>query len=345
MLACNAAAGLIGTGHWDQAAELVDEAMARDTVGFARMGRARIRIARGDFAGAEEDLQAIDHLKRHDTAGQGLEYDELLVELRIWQRRPDDALAAALSVLDDVGMDLLRERGKVLLVLGLRAAADVALGAGATRTPVVRTETARAAARLAALAASALAGEPFLQHVAAGELGRLDGQPDVGAWAAAAEASTDLRVQPHWGAYVHWRTAEAMLDTGRPRAEAARPLRAAAGLADRLGARPLVEEITSLALRARIRLHDESRRRRATTAGDPDADGLTERERQVLRLLVRGCTNREIGQILFMSPKTASVHVSRLMAKLGVQNRVQAAGVAHRLELLEPDPQLDVPGL
>jgi DNA-binding CsgD family transcriptional regulator/tetratricopeptide (TPR) repeat protein len=346
MLACNAAAGLIGTGHWDQAAELVDEAMASDTIGFARMGRARIRIARGDFAGADQDLQAIDHLKRHDTAGQGLEYDELLVELRIWQRRPDDALAAALSVLDDVGMELLRERGKVLSVLGLRAAADVALDAGANRPHVTRTETARAAARLAAVASSALVGETFLQHVAAGELGRLHGQPDVAAWAAAAaEASTDLRVQPHWGAYAHWRTAEAMLDTGRPRAEAAGPLRAAAGLAERLGARPLVEEITGLAVRARIRLHDESRRRRGTPAGDPAPDGLTERERQVLRLLVRGCTNREIGQILFMSPKTASVHVSRLMAKLGVQNRVQAAGVAHRLELVEPDPALDLPGL
>ena len=63
----------------------------------------------------------------------------------------------------------------------------------------------------------------------------------------------------------------------------------------------------------------------------------------MLRLLARGCTNREIGQILFMSPKTASVHVSRLMAKLGVRNRVQAAGVAHRLQLATADPTTEAP--
>ena len=59
--------------------------------------------------------------------------------------------------------------------------------------------------------------------------------------------------------------------------------------------------------------------------------GLTPREHEVLLLVAEGRTNREIGEQLFMSEKTASVHVSRILAKLGVGGRVEAAAVAHRL--------------
>jgi DNA-binding CsgD family transcriptional regulator len=57
------------------------------------------------------------------------------------------------------------------------------------------------------------------------------------------------------------------------------------------------------------------------------------REREVLALVGRGCTNGEIGTALFISPKMASVHVSNIMRKLGVRRRVEAAAVAHRLGL------------
>ncbi len=69
----------------------------------------------------------------------------------------------------------------------------------------------------------------------------------------------------------------------------------------------------------------------AGAADDPF--GLTPRERQVLALLAEGATNRQIGAALFMAEKTASVHVSRILAKLGVQGRTQAAAVAHRQHL------------
>jgi DNA-binding NarL/FixJ family response regulator len=62
-----------------------------------------------------------------------------------------------------------------------------------------------------------------------------------------------------------------------------------------------------------------------------DPFGLTPRERQVLELIARGATNREIGAELFMAEKTASVHVSRILMKLDVRSRTEAAGVAHRL--------------
>jgi DNA-binding NarL/FixJ family response regulator len=83
-----------------------------------------------------------------------------------------------------------------------------------------------------------------------------------------------------------------------------------------------------LAARARISLPGQ---RRAT----PPAAHLTEREADVLRLVVRGQTNEQIGAALFMSPKTASVHVSRIIAKLGASNRTEVAGLAHRLGLGE----------
>ena len=59
--------------------------------------------------------------------------------------------------------------------------------------------------------------------------------------------------------------------------------------------------------------------------------GLTEREREILVLLAAGRSNPQIAGALFISPKTASVHVSNIMAKLGVDSRIEAAAVAHRL--------------
>ena len=70
-----------------------------------------------------------------------------------------------------------------------------------------------------------------------------------------------------------------------------------------------------------------------TASDDPEVDrfGLTARELTVLSLVAEGHTNREIGASLFISEKTASVHVSRILAKLGVRSRVEAATAAHRL--------------
>jgi DNA-binding NarL/FixJ family response regulator len=63
---------------------------------------------------------------------------------------------------------------------------------------------------------------------------------------------------------------------------------------------------------------------------DDDPFGLTPREREVLAMVAEGATNREIGERLFMAEKTASVHVSRILAKLDVRSRTEAAAVAHR---------------
>ena len=130
--------------------------------------------------------------------------------------------------------------------------------------------------------------------------------------------------------------AEAALACG-DRDGAAERLQRAASLAAGLGARPLGEQIALLARRARIRL--------GATGGaeEPGAGGagvgglgLTERELEVLRLVAAGRSNREIAGELFISPKTASVHVSNILGKLDVASRGEAAATAHALHLFDP---------
>jgi DNA-binding NarL/FixJ family response regulator len=98
-----------------------------------------------------------------------------------------------------------------------------------------------------------------------------------------------------------------------------------------------VEEVEGLAARARLRLSEPEAGHPAPAKPDEEPFGLTARERQVLALLAGGATNREIGARLYMAEKTASVHVSRILSKLDVRSRTEAAAVAHRhgLELRE----------
>jgi DNA-binding NarL/FixJ family response regulator len=101
----------------------------------------------------------------------------------------------------------------------------------------------------------------------------------------------------------------------------------------RIGAGWLRSEAESFAARARLALEPGGADPDEPPGDQDDAFGLTSRERQVLALIARGATNREIGATLFMAEKTASVHVSRILSKLDVRTRTQAAAVAHRLGL------------
>jgi DNA-binding NarL/FixJ family response regulator len=95
-------------------------------------------------------------------------------------------------------------------------------------------------------------------------------------------------------------------------------------IADRLGAEPLRARVAATARRFRLPLEGV----RSTAVGN-----LTERETEVLRLVADGRTNAQIAEDLVISPKTASVHVSRILTKLGASNRTEAAAVARRLGL------------
>jgi DNA-binding CsgD family transcriptional regulator len=220
---------------------------------------------------------------------------------------------------------------------GLRAEAELAALARARRdTDAVRHWLNRArnlltSARRAAAAASTITpnAEGWLA-LAEAEYQRARGVPRPESWSEAADMWNRLE-RPPLAAYCRWRQAEALITSGASRTEASAPLREASAVATRLGAKPLVDELTLLAQRARLELatRDES---------SPDRDrrlekelGLTPREAEVLALVAHGQTNREIAETLVISVKTASVHVSHILHKLQAPNRQEAAAIAHRL--------------
>jgi DNA-binding CsgD family transcriptional regulator len=159
---------------------------------------------------------------------------------------------------------------------------------------------------------------------------RLAGSSDPAAWHAAAKTWESLG-WPHRAAYAWWRHAQAQLDAGQPATAATTSLRAAAAAAK--GHAPLSAQVHALAQRARIPLQTPPAAPRPAQVLAPY--GLTERELLVLRLLGVGRTNAQIGAELYISPKTASVHVTSILRKLGVSGRVQAAALAERAGLLD----------
>jgi DNA-binding CsgD family transcriptional regulator len=160
---------------------------------------------------------------------------------------------------------------------------------------------------------------------------RAGGEPAPAAFAAAALAWDELE-RPYTAALLRLREAEAHVQAG-DRDSAAVAAAAARETAARLGASWLLAEVDGLAARARLDLGLEPPEPELGIVTDDDPFGLTPRERQVLELVAQGATNREIGASLYMAEKTASVHVSRILAKLDVRSRTEAAGVAHRMRL------------
>jgi DNA-binding CsgD family transcriptional regulator len=118
------------------------------------------------------------------------------------------------------------------------------------------------------------------------------------------------------------------------RERAADVLAEAAAIADRLEAASLAAEVESLARRARLPLRSAPASAGGSAAG-AGLPALTQREVDVLRLVAEGHSNSVIATELFISPKTVSVHVTNLLAKLGVANRREAAAIAYRAGLLE----------
>jgi DNA-binding NarL/FixJ family response regulator len=157
---------------------------------------------------------------------------------------------------------------------------------------------------------------------------------DPGAWDVAVQAWRSLR-QPYEQALSQFEAARAHLAAGnRTAAQAA--LKAAVRLAEDLGAAPLVDAIEELAARAGLNLAQPSPATAADTRETADTDrfGLTRREFDVLRLVARGMSNRQIAAELFISGNTAGVHISRILGKLGAATRTQAAAIAHHHNLL-----------
>ena len=173
--------------------------------------------------------------------------------------------------------------------------------------------------------------------LAEAEATRLEGASDPEQWAAATHVLAEIP-DPYGVAYARMRRAEAELRRTGVRADVAGLLSGAAAAARELGARPLLAELEQLARRARV---DLGARAAVPTDAQPVTAPVTHRlsarEVEVLRLVADGRSNGEIADALFIARKTAGVHVTHILDKLGVTNRVEAAMAAARLGLLEDD--------
>ena len=306
---------------------------------------AALEGARGSIDAALARLDQLGDLPYRFAPERTLALHQRRAELYLWRRRPQAALAEALRGLDAVtGTWHARFAGE-LACLGARSIGDLVDRAGA-RHDNAALEASHRQARLLSDRVSGLAHDPFtpapLQVTAIAERAlwhaersRADGSPRPACWADAVRAWQGLG-RPYQVAYCQWRNAEALLAVGGRVAEAGESVRAAQTIATVLGAGPLRTEVEALARRARIALATPSDNLPVDPTPVAAPHGLTEREVAVLRLLIAGHTNREIGEHLFMSPKTASVHVSNILRKLAVRDRVAAAAAAVRLGLAEP---------
>jgi DNA-binding NarL/FixJ family response regulator len=346
-----AAKALFKLGRWDQAHGLATQALAKaqpeEGEAYAFLMVAGLEVARGEFHAAEVHLETI---KERSLSSAGIPsharlHAVLLAELRVWQGRLAEARAAVRDGLDRVVNTDERVRCGQLLCLGMRIEADQAeLGRARHNQGEVQAAVCAAdalASRAAAMApnplvpgASPVVTTPAVAALFDAERARLEGRSDPAQWQAAVAAWLALS-RPYPAAYAQWRQAEALLASRAPRDRAEETLRAAHTVAVRLDAAPLRRELELLAQRGRVRLEAPAE----PEVAEPEAPsvaaslGLTRREAEVLALVAAGRTNRQIGQELFITPKTAGVHVSRILTKLGVAGRGEAAAAAHRLGL------------
>ena len=350
LLLHNVSEQLVEAGRYVEARELVDEALARHPRGIQAAPvlrtAARIAMTSGDLTAAWEHCeQARLVVEAEDAPVAWLrEVLETTAEVELWAGRPDAAYDVVLDGLELVAGTDDEAFAMALVALGVRALADAAAVHRDHRARTLRESQRRRL--LAAIEAvrrhPGAGGQPSdeaLDLWVRAELARLDSPRDVAptaeAWTASADAWADLS-RPFRAAYARWREAEARL-AGGVNAESLTALRAAHAAALALGAAKLVEEVEALATWYRADLLPTVVER---PEGDPlAAYQLTEREREVLLALAAGHSNREIAEELFISVKTASVHVSNILRKLDVPGRQDAARIAHRLGV-GPDPAL-----
>jgi ATP/maltotriose-dependent transcriptional regulator MalT len=343
-LACNATQALFALGRWDQAEQVSREGLETTPSGLVEvvlaLARAALELGIGDLDAAQARLQAVWRLLLAPVseAQRAGPLFAGLAELALWRGDPEQARQLVAEAVPLVAATNPRCATPVY-ALGVRVEADRAELARARHPHQPTRDDGTVATLLERLDEAAqgpgAAGLPELaawQATALAEQARHQGASDPTAWAAAVAAWERLG-QPYRAAYAGFRQAEALLATG-DRAAAAAVLRRAAEVTGRLGARPLDGEVQALARRARLDLAPPTAAAPAAGPPTPAAQlGLTRREAEVLALVAAGRSNRQIAQALFISPRTASVHVSNILAKLGVSGRVEAATIAHRLGL------------
>ncbi len=340
-LASKAARSLHDLGRWDEAATLLDETISAGTTHYAirwlLSNRIRLSIARGQLDHARADFATYDGLAER-VIGPDPDLMRLRrAELAIVAGEPAGARGFIRETLDQLAEPDLDSDARLFLLTGLRAEAEEADAARVTGSKdrlVAAIVGSRALAdeltahldRVTGLAARPAAVITADRALAEALVARTAGQADADVWVAAVAGRRTLG-RPHELALVLADAAATFLDL-RLRTEAEGAITEAHAIAGELGAAPLSTRLESLARRARIPLE-------GVPSTDEAADrlGLTRREREVLALVADGRSNRQIGEQLYMAESTAGVHVSNILAKLGVTRRSEAAAVAHRMGL------------
>jgi DNA-binding CsgD family transcriptional regulator len=339
---------LLQIGRWQEAEQLLEEVIDRSptgvTAGMAYRNLGFLWTERGAFDAAARALdQAQEQIHRSVGSMPLGPPAAARASLELWADRPEAAASVLSECLERVGEGEYVFFTARLYELGARACADLTARApGDARTCERQAAMARKLlARLDGVIARLTGMIPPLvrasRTAAAAECSRIGDAGDAALWADARRQWEACKNRYH-GAYARFREAEALLAAGGNRADAATLVRDAHAVANDLGAHPLLEQLQSLAQRARLDLDDwpapEAAPNRVLERFE-----LTPREFEVLALLASGLTNREIGAELFISNKTASVHVSRILSKLSVPNRAAAAAVAHRMGVAPTDPR------
>lgn len=392
-LAGNAGSSLMLLGHWNEATDLLNKALAdrphAENSARLRLTLAGIEVERGRFAQAEELIEELREQRITDPwFAAALHACE--AELWCWRGQAVRAYGTALRGLEATDNVLMRMR---LCAVGLRAAADHRLGQpagrGVGRAAGLAADGGGPVGRAAVggvlvggvLAGRAVAGGDLLDiavedaatlpetavvqlllRQCEAEFHRAAGTDSAEQWGLVA-AGWDGVERPYPAAYARWRQAAAGAREGDGEAAAGGGSGSGAGSESGLGigtgassgsssrsgsglgsgSVPMAAALQAMEAAARLGaepLRAEAARlvehMRAVAAGSGDGASteaapalgiasLTPREADVLRLLATGCSNREIGSRFHLAEGTVATHVHRLMRKLGVQNRTEAA--------------------
>lgn len=334
---------LFRLGRWQQAERLAERLYTTHNTAGVLMAAAvltELATARGDRERAARELGNARRMVEgnDDPLNHGVVH-AAAATAALWQEDHETSRAELERGLEIVGARGDDQQLVALCALGLRVEADEAERLRARREPtddVLGTGT-----RLHERAQRVWRGMGHRQQsfpeaalevaTADAEFDRLRRCGSAVRWRRIADG-WDRLARPYPAAYARWREAE-LLAADRD-AGAGEVLLRARATTTALRATALDAELVALARRARVDVDAAPDTPPAPPRAHPF--NLTDREMEVLRLLTRGLRNREIGQELFMSTSTASVHVSNILGKLGVRNRMEAAAVAHRLHLDDP---------
>ncbi|WP_116449668.1 helix-turn-helix transcriptional regulator [Blastococcus litoris] len=329
-LACNATNMLRRRGQYERCEEVLAELLdGRVTQGqglHLHLERAELRLATGDTEGARASLAAADPLRDVDEPTVVAAIATVTAALLAREGDHAGCHRVVVEALDRLAQTQDSAFQTELLVIGLRNEAD-------RRGPVPGRADPAAEARLAALeeeldrlapADDDDQGQAADHRTARNERDRARGADTAEGWAASVDLWRAVD-RPLEEAYCLFRQAECHVgEKRRDRASAAAS--AAREIAERLGAAPLLAEIDGLLARTRLSAAPAPR-----TPAEDRPYGLTEREHEVWEMLGTGATNRQIARSLFISERTVGVHVSRVLHKLQVSNRGQAAALAARV--------------